>query len=779
MSYRDGLYFDPRLAHREWIEFSATGYETPVCGVIYHSANPPVCGMPLGCVDTGCLDLESDGTLGYCSIFNSHVPRRGPLNLPFLAVNIERRTWLLTTRPTKGLAPSSMATPNPDIEALETTKGIHYWGHYPIADMEYELDAPIGVGLRSWTPFIPGDVAMSNTPAAVFELSLRNGSDQHQKGTVAFSFPGPSPEESCGNHAYRHTAVSGPFTGIHVTGEEHSFALGIVGDEANLRTGGDIGVDGGAWTRIGRVLPAEVRQAGASLAVPFELPAGESAVLRFVLAWYSPHWKGCGTPMSGGNRYTHMYASRYADAVDVANTLARNHEKLLRRIIAWQTVVYGETSLPTWLRDSLVNTLHLITEDSLWAQAQPPVDEWCRREDGIFAMNDDWRSCPQMACIPCCFYGEVPIVYFFPELELSLLRAFKAYQGSDGWTTWNFSGSPLPDSTCLAGGAEMATPHVGERTTYQDSTNGPVYIDLVYRYWRRTSDRQFLDEFYPSVKKSLTYAISVSQEKGDAATVSIPDGGHCHWESTDMSGIVPVVGGLRLASLQMAAAMADELGDSEFAQRCRRWFEAGSHVMEREAWNGSYYNFYTDPSTGVKSDAVLAHQFDGEWMAKLNGLEDVFPRERVEVGLKTIGQVALRQRGAVTFSPSPLEGGRTKRIIGYGEAGENELAAGYWGPSGIHGPSQAMLGMLYAYHREAAFGLELARRAMHTIVCEKGWTWSQPCVFDAEGFNIGGFDYYQNMVIWAFPASLRGQDIVGPCRPGGLVQRVLEAGRGG
>ena len=49
--------------------------------------------MPLGGVDTGCIDLETSGLWGYCTIFNSHVPRRGPINLPFLGMSVGGQTW--------------------------------------------------------------------------------------------------------------------------------------------------------------------------------------------------------------------------------------------------------------------------------------------------------------------------------------------------------------------------------------------------------------------------------------------------------------------------------------------------------------------------------------------------------------------------------------------------------------------------------------------------------------------------------------------------------------
>ena len=44
-------------------------------------------------------DIEATGLLGYATIFNSLVPRRGPVNLPFLGLNVGGQTWVLTTMP--------------------------------------------------------------------------------------------------------------------------------------------------------------------------------------------------------------------------------------------------------------------------------------------------------------------------------------------------------------------------------------------------------------------------------------------------------------------------------------------------------------------------------------------------------------------------------------------------------------------------------------------------------------------------------------------------------
>jgi hypothetical protein len=74
----------------------------PVCGVIYRLKDQVTNGMPLGAVDTGCLDLESNGTFGYSTIFNSIAPRGGAtLRTPVLALSVGGKTWASGGPPTK------------------------------------------------------------------------------------------------------------------------------------------------------------------------------------------------------------------------------------------------------------------------------------------------------------------------------------------------------------------------------------------------------------------------------------------------------------------------------------------------------------------------------------------------------------------------------------------------------------------------------------------------------------------------------------------------------
>ena len=66
---------------------------------------------------------------------------------------------------------------------------IDYWGHYPIVDMEFNCAAPVKVGVRAWSPFIPGDTVVSMAPGALFEIHLRNPEGVAQSGNRSVQLP--------------------------------------------------------------------------------------------------------------------------------------------------------------------------------------------------------------------------------------------------------------------------------------------------------------------------------------------------------------------------------------------------------------------------------------------------------------------------------------------------------------------------------------------------------------------------------------------------------------
>jgi len=778
-------------------QFPARDFRKPVCGIVYRGDRRPKEGMPLGAIGTGRIDLRPDGTLGFCTAFNSICPQRGPLELPFLGLTAGDQRWMLCRAP--GTFGEYM------FNGMQMPSEIHYWGHYPVADLEFEMPgSPVGVGMRAWAPFLPGDSATSNTPGVVFEIHLRNVTNAQQRGRIACSFPGPTqPEAQVSRHSprekipflpYGHTwqatapqpthalreNVRGEFSGLVVRSEkvpEIGYALGVAGD-AEVITGGGLHFPespyktGQTWAQIGSQLPKPLENDfSGSVSVAYELAPGEEKIVRLVLAWFAPMWIG-----EGEHTFTQMYAKRYKDAHDVASFLSRGHDTLLKRLLAWQEVIYGEERMPVWLREALINILYLFPVNSLWAAARPPVGPWCRPEDGLFGMLDGIIEDPAMEPIPDTFYANAPLVYFFPDLALSTLRAYKAYQFASGAAVWIWGGvvGAAIGGYEMTAGTEMAMPSPG----YQTTTNGPCYVDMVDRYLLRTGDQAVLREFYPSIKANTTYTMSLRPEDGADGIVSVPSrnvdpqnpagqpGHHLEWfENVLWFGMTPHVGGIHLANLKMTERIAERAGDADFARRCREWFEQGSASLENNLWAGEYYLAYNDPRAGLKSDDVFVYQLDGEWMARFHGLREVFRPARVKTALATIRRACADKwpAGAVNLARPD---GQLAVNVGYG-------------PNAYFVPELYMLAMTYLYAGEREFGLELTRRGVHSLNIRNLLTWNQPNILRADtGEMLFGSHYVQNMMLWAVPAALEGKDIAAFCATGGLVDRVMRAAKG-
>ncbi|HWD18991.1 MAG TPA: GH116 family glycosyl hydrolase [Verrucomicrobiae bacterium] len=791
---RRGRLFPIDLPGNQWRSFPSAGFAKPACGLVYRRKERPQNGMPLGGMGTGRLDLKTNATLGFCTIFNSTVPQRGPLDIPFLGMSVGDQLWLMgQPHTTYGEYMYS---------GLQTPTEIHYWGHYPVADMEMDMPgSPVNVAVRSWAPFLPGDAAASNTPGAVFNVHLRNATQERQTGRLVFSFPGPtqaeaqvgpdSPREKAPFIPYGHAwvpvakekihaqrkTVRGDFSGLVVTSHQGvGYALGVAGNAeiiagAGLHDPESPYKTGQTWGKIATELPtAAADDFSGSIAIKFELAPGEEKVIPIVLAWYAPNWIG-----EGSHTFTQMYTTRFADVLAVAELLCRKREEWLQRILAWQEVVYGAVEHPIWLRESLINILYLFPVNSFWAAARPPVGPWCRPEDGLFGLLDGIVEDPAMEPIPDTFYANAPLVYFFPDLALSTLRAYKAYQFASGAAVWIWGGvvGAATGGYEMTAGTEMAIPTPG----YQTTTNGPCYVDMVDRYLQRTGDPKVLTEFYDSIKRNTIYTMSLHSADGGDGIISVPQGNvdpmnpagppgfHLEWfEGILWFGMTSHVGGIHLANLKMTERLAQKAGDKEFAQQCRNWFKEGSQSMEEKMWTGAYYLAYFDPKLQKKSDNVFAYQLDGEWMTRYHDCGGVFRPERVKTALASIRKACI-DRWAYGAVNAARPDGSLAHDVGYG-------------PNAFFVPEVYMLAMTYIYAGEHEFGVELARRCVTALNVENLLTWDQPNLLRADtGDMLFGSHYVQNMMLWALPAAMKSQGIGAFCAPGGLVDQILRAAK--
>ncbi|MHB9037977.1 MAG: GH116 family glycosyl hydrolase [Armatimonadota bacterium] len=715
--------FSSDLDELKWLEFPADGFSKPVCGVVYR-AGQSTCGVPLGGIGTGCIDLDTDATLGRSSIFNSFAPPR-ELNMPFLALAVGDKVWTLAKR---------------DVPGTTAAKEVRYWGHYPVADLEFDLDETVSAGLRAWSPFIPGDSALSNTPGIVCEVRVRNLSPSALNACIALTFPGPTNDESLGD-TYRRVDLAGPAAGVEVSTEAGvGYTLGAIG-EAKVRVGGALSAESGDWGKVAKQLPVVTAgDAGASVAVDFSLAANEEKVIRFVLSWYHPKWVA-----NDWRWYLQAYTARFGNSAEVARLLATEHSSLVKCILGWQEVIYASDEYPAWLREQLVNIMHTITEDALWACDSVPEAQWCKPM-GIFGLIESPRSVPHVA-IPSDWYGCLPFVFFFPDLMTALLRGYAHYQLPDGEI-------PLG----LGWYVDLGTPIYD----FLRTTNSSNFVDLVGRLWERDFDENILREFYPAVKKAVEFMQTLDRDSDGLPDLDPwPTGnqfyGAWHWVGTGTH-----CNGYWLSALKIAERMAVAINDPAFAHDCQLCFAQGSRSLEEKLWQGEYYLMYNNTATGEKSDTILSNQLAGQWLADLHGLSPVFPPDRVKTVLetvkkKTVGLSKYGVRNAICPDSS---------VDHTGEPHSNGMFTG----------ETICLACEYAYAGDKDTAEAIAYKLIENIVMQQGVEWDMPNAIDPETGKVSyGTDFYQMMIQWALPLALSGQDIAEFCASGGLVARVIDA----
>ena len=174
---------------QQWTRIQADGFSDAVPGYVFPGDRLEG-GVPLGGLGTGYFTLEGSGKLGFCSIYNDLAPPKKLFS-----------DWLTVHSGTHTI-PLSAAR-------------ISYWGHYPVADLQAQFpEIPLTAGIRAFAPFLVGDAAVSNTPAAVFEIELRNSGDREMALALQLAFPPPRDRGSLsvrGDSVIAHDAEGGRY----------------------------------------------------------------------------------------------------------------------------------------------------------------------------------------------------------------------------------------------------------------------------------------------------------------------------------------------------------------------------------------------------------------------------------------------------------------------------------------------------------------------------------------------------------------------------------------
>ncbi len=389
--------------------------------------------------------------------------------------------------------------------------------------------------------------------------------------------------------------------------------------------------------------PAETgERIGGAIAVKFTIRPGKTRQIPFILAWDFPVMEFA-QGVTYFKRYTDFFGRNGQNSWTIARQGLKNYNTWRDRIMEWQEPILSREELPDWFKMGLMNELYDLTQGcSLWSAASEtdPVGQFAVLE----CIDYRWYE-----SLDVRLYGSFALLMLWQKLEKSVMLAFaRAIPEQDDRTRtigyYATIGEESPAATRKVKGAtphDLGAPneHVWEKTNYTSYQDCNLWKDLgsdfvlqVYRDYLLTgaTDVEFLEECWVAVVESLDYLkLFDLDQDGIPENSGAPDQTFDDWR---LQGVSAYCGGLWIAALEAAIAIAKVLDKSHEIDRFNEWLAQSRSVYQETLWNGSYYRI--DSNSG--SDVVMADQLCGQFYAKLLNLPDVVPADCSAIALQTI-----------------------------------------------------------------------------------------------------------------------------------------------
>ncbi|KAL3507351.1 hypothetical protein ACH5RR_032733 [Cinchona calisaya] len=257
------------------------------------------------------------------------------------------------------------------------------------------------------------------------------------------------------------------------------------------------------------------------------------------------------------------------------------------------------------------------------------------------------------------FYASFALLELFPKIELSIQREFaKAVLCEDkrkvkflaegNWGIRKVKGAVPHDLGTHDPWHEMNAYNIHDTSRWKDLN--PKFVLQVYRDFAATRDFSFAADVWPSVCAAIEYMEQFDRDNDCLIeNDGFPDQTYDTWT---VHGVSAYCGGLWLAALQAAAAMAVELGDRPFAERCKGKLIEAKAVFEEKLWNGSYFSYDSGSSSNSKS--IQSDQLAGQWYTASSGLPDLFDEVKIRSALQKV----------FDFNVMKIRGGRIGAVNG-------------------------------------------------------------------------------------------------------------------
>lgn len=626
--------------------------------------------LPLGGIGTGTVSLGGRGDLRDWEIMNrpakGFTPSGGRAMVPSFVLNVKTAGSDPVTRLCEGPLElseyeGSSGSPAPN-HGLPRFSSCSFGAAYPFGEVRLkDPDVPVSVTLNAFNPLIPADADASGIPMAVLRYTLRNTSRKNVTATLCGSIPnfvgndGSSNEKCTRRNRYR---KSSDFQGIVMDAPDLDSRAAQKGSIA-LTTLSKIGVThrldwnhtagwGAAvhdfWKDLqadGALNQPKSRKGGipmASLAARVNIPAGGTKEITFLITWHFPNryvWNpsdNCCKSEIIGNYYT----TQYKDAFDVVRKTAPRLKQLEQKTALFVNSLCS-SDLP-----------HSVKEAALFNISTLRTQTCFRTPDGILY---GWEGCGDKSgcCSGSCTHVwnyEQATAFLFGELSLGMREVEFAHATSnEGQMSFRVM-LPLNKKA--------------QEFNHAAADGQMGCIMKIYRDWQLSGDSATLRKLWPKVKKTLSFCWI----KGgwDADQDGVMEGCQHNTMDVEYFGPNPQMTGWYLGALRAAEELALYLNDKTFATKCRSLFESGSAWMDKNLFNGEFYEHHITPIKkkdiapglvlGMSSKpgridfqlgkGCLVDQLVGQFMAHVCGLGYLHSKAKVAKTLRSISKYNQR-----------------------------------------------------------------------------------------------------------------------------------------
>lgn len=663
----------------------------------YTGFNKKEISFPVGGIGTGCIGLAGNGSIVDVEIKNE--PNKGSEGqFTHFAIKAESGDRLLDARVLNtDLPPGYMGQFErnkysgfgwgPDrgsMAGFPHFRQGEFEGTFPMAKLDFEdRKFPGRITMKAFNPLIPTNEDDSSIPAAFFEFEIENTSEEKLRYSLAFS---------CSNfYSQKKTIHSYKFTdGLHMVflDNENSMCSENTAAEQNTSYGNitiatdcpdvsfqeywfrgswfdnvsvfwnDFTAPGGLRNRhYGREKKGmEVYEGNdtASLAAHVEAEPGERKKIRFIWSWSMPYrsntWQITHIGLSAeelqkrrGIVWKNYYAVLFGNSLESAVYGLKNFVRLYDETMLYTRWMY-QSSLPPEVLDAVAANVSVLKSPTC-----------LRLEDGSFYGFEGvhpHEGCCEGSCTHVWSYAYT-VAFLFPRLERSA-------------RTLEYTQSIQPDGGM---GFRLQLPLGCGPTNFRPAVDGQYGTVLrVYREYLISGDTKWLKNIWQEVKKTISYAWSLANpDQWDRDKDGIMEGRQHHTLDMELFSPNAWLSGIYLAGLLAGIQLAGILGDKEAQEEYREVFQSGRKKLNRELFNGSYFEQkvnlkekdrllqfqggYSDHSQdAVKSywneesmemkyqigEGCSIDQVLGQWHADLLKLGEVFEKEKVEQALRAI-----------------------------------------------------------------------------------------------------------------------------------------------